>query len=222
MQDWPDESDRKPASGPRRIAILLVCKDPGEVEALRTLLCPHFEIAGDLPDGEELIDTAKRLNPDVVVLDLPTPSLDKIEAARELKREVPGAKLIFVAVSVTSIFLGSAFCAGAQGCVLKTKAHAELVCAVREALEGRTYVSPGIIDVPISALRLAKPLASLTAREREVLRLTARGKTAKEIASAMKISPRTVAFHKSNIMEKLGARTTAELATIAAQWGMEE
>jgi len=205
----------------RRPTVILADDHTIVMEGLRKLLERDFEIADTVSDGAELLASAGRLKPDVVLLDISMPRLNGIEAARQLKEDLPATKLIFLTMHADAVFVSGAFRAGAHGYVLKRCAAAELVEAIHEVLRGRTYVTPEISqDLPVESMRRAKSPAALTRREREVLQLVAEGKAAKEIAAILSISPKTVVFHKTNIMAKLGVRTTAGLTQFAVRHGV--
>jgi DNA-binding NarL/FixJ family response regulator len=186
------------------------------LEGLRRVLEPEFEIAGFAANGRDLVDQARLLKPDVVVLDIAMPLLNGIEAARQIKTAWPATKLVFLTQMADRGYVYAAFQAQASAYLLKQSAVCELQVAVREALAGRFYVSPlvckGTSDAMLNPSHNPAELFSgdLTARQREVLQLVAEGKTGKEIAAILAISTKTVEFHKSAIMQELGLRTTAE------------
>lgn len=192
-------------------------------EALCNLLQKDYEIVGTAINGRELVKKAGELKPDVIVLDISMPELNGIEACRQLQTIGSTAKVVFVTQQLGPEYVSAAFEAGAMAYVAKQSAPAELLQAVRLALLGRYYVTPlvaprrGGLEVP-SALR-TNPAemfgSSLTGRQREVLQLVAEGKTTKEIASKLKISTKTVEFHRGSVMDQLGLRTTAELTRYA-------
>lgn len=205
----------------RRPTVLLADDHTVVMEGLRKLLEPHFEIVGAVEDGRELVAAATGLKPDIVLLDISMPGLNGFDAALQLKKHLPDAKIIFLTMYADPTYLRGAFRAGAEGYVLKRCASAELVEAIHVVLQGRTYVTPQIAkDVPISSFEAGTLPGELTGREREVLQLVAEGKSAKEIAAMINISPKTVAFHKTNIMTKLGTHTTAGLTKYAIRHGL--
>jgi len=164
-----------------------------------------------------------RIRPDVILLDISMPGLSGIDAARQVREQLPESKIIFLTMHADPVYLSGAFRAGARGYVLKRCASAELVHAIREVFDGKTFVSPEIAkDLAIANIEPGAAVTELTSRERDVLQLVASGMSAKEIASALKISPKTVTFHKSNIMHKLGIRTTAGLTKLAVRRGLAE
>jgi DNA-binding NarL/FixJ family response regulator len=194
-------------------------------EGLRGLLEPCFDVVGIVSDGRELVATAKKLDPDVVVLDISMPSLNGIEAAHQLRRTNARAKLIFLTMHREATYAALAMEAGASGFVLKHSATAELVTAIQEALNGGTYITPQIAANLLDSLRRGvhtgvETLAELSPRQREVLQLVAEGRSAKEIASVLGISRRTAEFHKARLMEALGLQTTAELVQYAFRTGI--
>jgi len=189
------------------------------LEGVRRILEPHFEVVGAVSDGRALIAAVDELHPDVVVADISMPLLNGIEAARQLQKSQFCPKIIFLTMHPDATYATEAFRAGASGYVLKSSAADELVRAIEEALRGRVYVTPLVAGEVLHDLMQApqsqvKP-APLTPRQREVLQLVAEGRPAKEIAAILKVSPRTVEFHKLRIMETLGLHTTAELTQYA-------
>ena len=195
------------------------------VEGLRSLLEPEFELVGIVEDGHELVAKAKELYPDVIVADITMPSLNGIEAVEQIKKAGSNAKVVFLTMHHDVMYASRAFEAGASGFVLKHSAPDELLTAIREALKGRTYVTPMIAGELMKSYKngagLQKDtLGKLTSRQREVLQLLAEGKSAKEIAKILHISTRTVEFHKYHIMEELGIKTNAELVQFAIKHGI--
>jgi DNA-binding NarL/FixJ family response regulator len=194
-------------------------------EGLRSLLAPHFDVVGIVSDGRELVAAARALDPDVVVLDISMPSLSGIEAARQLRDSHSRAKVVFLTMHSEIAYAVRALDAGASGFVLKHSAASELVTAVREALKGGKYITPQIAGDLLDSFRRGTPegaevLDSLTPRQREVLQLVAEGRSAKEIATALRISRRTAEFHKARLMDALGVQNTAELIQYAIRTGV--
>ncbi len=190
-------------------------------EAFARLLEPDCEVVGAVGDGRDLLDAAPRLRPDVVVLDVAMPLMNGLDAARELKRVMPEVKVIFLTMNEDPDLAAEAFRVGASGFLLKHAAAAELVQAIQEVSRGRAYITPlatrGLVDTLLRPREPAPKAVDLSHRQREVLELLADGHTMKEIASALKITPRTVAFHKYSMMEVLGIRTSAELIQYAVR-----
>jgi DNA-binding NarL/FixJ family response regulator len=205
----------------KRPRILLADDHAPTLESVRAGLAPHYEIAGSVADGRALVEAALRLKPDLIVMDITMPHLSGILAARQIKTSLPGIKLLFVTMHSSSEYVRAALEAGGTGYVLKSAAREELLDAVRSVLRGRIYVSPGLSTEQLE--RFQHPAAAATAylskRELEALQLIAEGRTAEEIARAMNISIKTVAFHRGNIKRKLGLRTTPELTKYALERG---
>jgi DNA-binding NarL/FixJ family response regulator len=194
-------------------------------EGLRSILEPHFEVVGIASDGRELVSAAKALDPDVVVLDISMPSLNGIEAARQLRGTGSRAKVVFLTMHREIAYAVRALEAGASAFVLKHSAASELVTAIQEALKGGTYITPQIAGDIVNSFRRGKPpsaepLSELPPRQREVLQLVAEGHSAKQIAAILRISRRTAEFHKTRLMKTLGVRTTAELVQYAIRTGV--
>ena len=192
---------------------------------VRGLLEPEFEVVAIVTDGRELVATAKKLCPDVIVADISMPSLNGIEAAAQLREAGVGAKVVFLTMHRDVAYARRALEAGASGFVLKHSAPSELVTAVREALRGQTYVTPMIAGELLLSYREGTSgsrdsTQRLTARQREVLQLIAEGRSAKEVAGILKLSIRTAEVHKARILEALGLRTTAELVQYAIRNGI--
>ena len=196
-------------------------------EGLRLILEPQFDVVGTAENGRDLLSAAARLRPDAVVTDISMPLLNGLDAARHIKRLPHAPKIVFLTMHEDATFATAAFRAGASGYVLKRSAPAEIITAVREALRGRTYLSPLIAGEVLSG-RIEKRgqpekfKGELTSRQREILQLFAEGKAPKEIAGILKISVRTVEFHKYRIMEATGARTIAGLTRYAVAHGIIE
>jgi DNA-binding NarL/FixJ family response regulator len=189
------------------------------VEAFRKLLEPHFEVVATVSDGRALLDVAGALNPDVILLDIGMPLLNGLEAARQLKKKLPAVRLIFLTMHEDPDLAVEAMRSGASGYLLKTSASSELLHAIQEALRGKTYITPHIsrgmeksfIRDPLGRQRFK----SLTPRQREVVQLLAEGKSMKQVADILHVTPRTVAFHKYRTMEELALTSTAELIQFA-------
>ena len=195
------------------------------VEGFRKLLEEEFDLIGTVEDGRALLKTAPTLRPDVVLLDIAMPSLNGIEAARQLKKMMPEVKIIFVTMHADPAYVTEGFRAGASGYLLKRSAAAELAQAIQAVLKGQHYVTPLITMDLVRTLIDGSPEhqpgpAPLTPRQREVLQLVAEGHSLKEIANTLKISVKTVEFHKAQIMEQLNLRTTAELTKYAIAHGL--
>jgi len=195
------------------------------LDGFRKLLEDHCEIVGAVEDGRALLEAAERCQPDVITLDISMPQLNGIDAARRLRKIAPQAKLIFVTMHADQAYISEAFKSGASGYLLKRSAGSELVQAIHTVMNGNYYVTSLIAkDLVHSALASGRaPVIqrdTLTVRQREVLQLVAEGRTVKEIAGILDISPKTVEFHKSQLMEQLDLHTTAELTKYALTHGL--
>jgi DNA-binding NarL/FixJ family response regulator len=193
-------------------------------EALGTLLREDFDLVGLVEDGEALVEATGRLHPEVIVADIGMPRLNGFEALARLQRDDPGVKVVFLTMHQDAAYARRALDAGARGFVLKHSAPAELVTAIRAALEGRTYVTPTLAAEVLQVRRGrgagSGPGCEMTARRREILQLLADGCSAKEIARRLDISPRTVEFHKYQMMECLGLHSAAQLVRWAIKEGL--
>jgi len=189
------------------------------VEAFRKVLEPQYEIVGTASDGRALLESAPRLNPDVIVVDIGMPLLNGLEAGLRLKELMPSMKLIFLTMNEDPDLAVEAMRCGASGYLLKSSAVEEMLCAIQLALKGKTYVTPqirrGMQKSFIKNPRAKGQAKVLTPRQREVVQLLAEGKSMKEVADVLKVTPRTVAFHKYRVMEELNIGTTAELIQFA-------
>jgi DNA-binding NarL/FixJ family response regulator len=208
-----------------RPRILLADDHRMVAEGLKSLLSPEFELVGVVEDGLALIDAAKKLRPDVIVADITMPRLNGLGALTQLKKEIPRVRVIFLTMHQDVAYARRALDSGASGFVLKHSAPAELVAAIHAALEGKTYITPALAGEVLQQIqrdpKAAKdPVASLTARQREILQLFAEGRSAKEISGMLNISARTVEFHKYQMMENLGLHNSTELTHFAIKHGI--
>ena len=191
------------------------------LEAFKALLEPDFEVVGTVTDGRTLVEAFTRLNADVVLLDVAMPMLNGLDAGRQLKALRNSVKLIYLTMNPDPDLASEALRLGASGYVLKSSAARELKQAIHEALSGRSYITPLITrDVVGSLIERRPPRQELTARQREVLQLLAEGKSMKEVAAILDLTPRTVAFHKYRMMEQLRLKTSAELVKFAVREGV--
>ena len=191
-------------------------------EGLKSLLADEFDLAGIVEDGRALVQAARDLRPDVIVTDISMPHLSGIDALLQIRKDNPDARVVLLTMHRDAAYARRALEAGAAGYVLKHSAAAELVLALHAALQGRTFVSP---DIAADVFRAGKsppvdPVAALTPRQREILRLLAEGKSAKEIASGLGLSARTVEDHKYRLMESLKIENSAELIHFAIKHGI--
>ena len=201
-------------------------------QALEHLLKAEFDVVGTVADGRALLKAAGELAPDVVVVDIGMPLLNGLDAGEQLKALHPAIKVIYITQNREPRFVVEAFRRHASGYLLKDSAASELTTAIRDALRGKTYVSPviarGLQEHEFSALDHPpgpggpglRTLRELSGRERQVLQLLAEGKSMKEVAALLDISPRTVEFHKYRVMELLRVKTNAELVQQAIKLGL--
>ncbi len=194
-------------------------------EGLKSILEPEFELVGTVEDGRAMLLAAEELQPDVIIADITMPSLNGLDAVRQLKKKNQKAKVDFLTMHSDADLATEAFRAGASGYLLKQSAGEELITAVHTVLKGQVYLTPLIQQEVLEAFMKAgseanKASVELTARQREVLQLVAEGRTMKEIATALNVSTRTGESHKYDLMEKLGLQTTAELIQYAIKRGV--
>ncbi len=208
----------------KRLRILLGDDHAMILNGIKGLLESHYEVIGSEKNGKALIEATLRLKPDLVVLDVSMPILNGIDAAREIKKALPSTKLVFLTMHTNAIYLRKALEAGASGYVLKSGAAEELLTCIEEARKGNVYVTPDFGQDVMESIRgwdegrAGSP--ALTDRQRHILQLLAEGKQNKEIAEIAHISVRTVEFHRSRLMARLGAHSVAELTRFAIQEGL--
>jgi DNA-binding NarL/FixJ family response regulator len=190
------------------------------LDAFKALLESEFEVVGAVTDGRALLAECARFNPDVVVLDIAMPLLNGLDAGRQIKSERRSVKLIYLTMNPEPRFAAEALRLGASGYVLKSSAATELKQAIREALKGRSYITPLIAGDVVCSLIEARETPELTTRQREVLQLLAEGRSMKEAGDILNVAPRTVAFHKYRMMEQLRLKTNAELIQFAVKQGV--
>jgi DNA-binding NarL/FixJ family response regulator len=189
------------------------------LDALKKLLEPEFAVVGAFGDGHELLNSAPALNPHVIVLDIGMPTMNGLTAGQRLKQLMPAVKLIYLTMNQDQDMAAEAFRLGASGYLLKSSAGSELVSAIRTVVRGGTYITPrmteDVIGSSINHFKNLKASNHLTLRQKEVLQLLAEGRSMKEAAFILNVSPRTVAFHKYTMMEHLRIKNTAELVQYA-------
>jgi DNA-binding NarL/FixJ family response regulator len=208
-----------------RVRVLLADDHRILAEGLRSLLVPEFDLIGVVEDGRAMVEAAKALKPDVIIADISMPQLNGIEALEEVRKFNPNVRVIFLTMHRDVVYARRALEAGAVGFVVKHAALDELVLAVRAAAQGRIFVTPALAGEVLRGMKqdpleTADPVASLTLRQREVLRLLVDGLTTKEIGSKLHISARTVEDHKYRMLECLGVKGNAELIHFAIKHGI--
>jgi two-component system response regulator NreC len=183
---------------------------------------PDFEVVGEASNGQEAVDLAQSLQPDVVVMDVSMPELNGIEATRRIAEVSPRARVLALSMHRDSVYVREILRAGARGYILKDAQESELLGAVRSVSKGDGYLSPAISDAVLNDYRkhVTDPVDLLTTREREVLLHIAEGKTNKEIAVHLKLSVYTVEAHRGRVMEKLNLHSTGELVRFALRNGI--
>jgi DNA-binding NarL/FixJ family response regulator len=203
------------ASRPR----ILIADDHALIaEAFTKLLASTFDVVATVYDGRSLIETAERLHPDVILVDIGMPVLNGLEAAQRIKRTLPNVKVIYVTINHDPELVAEALRRGASGYLPKTAAASELVAAIYQALNGDCYLSPQL-ELSAAASSRSKQESALpsllTERQIEVLQLLAEGKSMKEAAAVLNLTSRTVAYHKYRIMGSLNLRNDAEVIQYA-------
>ncbi|HTY23644.1 MAG TPA: response regulator transcription factor [Desulfomonilaceae bacterium] len=198
-------------------------------EGLRALLAsdPEFDVVGEAEDGFEAINCVRRLSPDVVLMDLSMPKMTGMEAVREIKRIAPETKVLVLTVHKNEEYILASFQAGSDGYVLKDASHHELTSAIKTVLKGKTYLCPAVSAVVLDryldgkkSLKRESSWNTLTAREREVLKLIAEGYKNKQIADLLCVSAKTVEKHRANLMKKLDLHSVPALTTLAIEKGL--
>lgn len=216
--------DPRPLSSPQphrlgRPRVLLADDHTLLLEAFQKLLEPEFDVVGAVTDGRTLLATAPDLKPDVIVVDISMPLLNGMEAARRLKQSLPAVKLVFLTMNQDVSLAAEAFELGASAFVVKSSAASELRKAIQLALRGKTYMTPLLGEEKPEELarrrRRRGTRLDLTARQREILQLLAEGHSMKQVAAALDIATRTVAFHKYRLMAQLQLKSSAELVQYA-------
>ncbi|CAO0824014.1 two-component system, NarL family, invasion response regulator UvrY [Desulfarculales bacterium] len=209
---------------------VVICDDHSIVrEGIKTVLArnPALEVIGEAADGVSAVETAKRLQPDLVVMDIAMPEQSGIEATREITQKLPEIRVIILSVHSRKTFIMEALKAGARGYVLKDSAGDKLLDAVNAVLRGECYLdSPVAGHIVDEFIKLPekdteeKPQERLTDRERQILRLIVEGLPNKEIADRLFLSPKTVDNHRARIMAKLGRHDIIGLVKFAIAQGM--
>ena len=199
----------------RRLRVLLADDHRMVAEGLQSLLEPEFDLVGIVEDGKRLLEEAAALQPDVAVVDITMPLLNGLEAIPLLKRAAPGTRVVVVTMHREAAYARRAREAGADGFVLKHAAADELIAAIRAAVETKRPVK-----APPPETSKGEAPSPLTARQREIVQLVVKGLTAKEIASVLGLSVRTIEFHKYRAMEALGVTTSADLIRVTLEKGI--
>jgi DNA-binding NarL/FixJ family response regulator len=192
-------------------------------QGLRAVVESHvgWEVCGEAVDGWDSVRKAAELKPDVVALDIGMPNLNGLDAAREILRANPKAKILFLTIYDTEQAVKTAVELGAKGLILKSDAARELVIAVEALQKNATYfrsrMSQAVLRPDLRGNRRSLEKETLTPRERQVIQLLAEGKSTKEVASLLNVSVKTAETHRSNIMSKLGLHSVTELVLYAVK-----
>ena len=193
-------------------------------EAFRRLLEPDCEVVATYDDPRAFLRDVARVRPDIAVLDISMPTLNGLDAARELRRVLPSVRIIFLTMNEDADVAAEAFRAGASAYLLKRSVASELKAAIDEVMSQRYYITPlltrDLVGSFVQPHEARRPIHTLTPRQREVLQLLAEGHSMKQAAAILNVSPRTVAFHKYRMMEHLRVQSTAALMHFAAREGL--
>ena len=195
------------------------------LDGLRNLLERHYDLVGTVQDGHSVVNVARRLQPDLILMDVAMPVLNGLQAGQRLREQLPNIKLLYVSMYGDTPYVEEALRIGASGYVLKRSGWEELSRAIEAVLAGKQYVSPELsAALPQPSLQPSAPdddtMRSLTERQRQILRLVAAGYTAKEIGRMLHITSKTVEFHKGRMMRQLQLQSTVELARYALMHGL--
>ncbi len=215
-------------SAERPIRIVIADDHPIVRSGIRAgLECLHqVEIVGEAADGREAIELVAAKKPDIVFMDISMQGLNGLEATDRIAREFPGTRVVILSMHQNEEYFWQALRAGAAGYLLKKAATSELPTAVRRVMDGEIYLSKEISDRLVKRLPLQQvarrksPLEELTGRQREILQLIAEGQTTKAIAFLLKLSPKTVEYHRAKLMERLRIYDIPGLVRFALQTGL--
>lgn len=214
------------------MSIRVILADDHQIvrEGLRLILKRHedIDVVAEANNGREAIDLARKLHPEIVVMDIAMPDLNGIDATRQVLRDDSHVRVIALSAYADRRYVLGMLDAGASGYVLKANAGKELIGAIRSAMQGGRYLTPEVAEMVVDGHTVsagqappAKPPESLLSpREREVLQLLAEGKSSKEIAASLYIATRTAETHRRNIVKKLGLHSIAELTKYAIREGL--
>ena len=189
-------------------------------QSLKTLLEREgLRVVAEASDGQEAVRQVESMQPDIAILDISMPTLNGIDAAREIGRTAPKVKTILLTQHDEDEYISEALDAGMRGYVLKSQVASDLIEAIRQVSRGQVYLSPGVSTALVQAFRTksARPKDPLTARERQVLQLIAEGKSTRDVASLLGISVKTAESHRTRLMSKLDIHETASLVRYAVK-----
>jgi DNA-binding NarL/FixJ family response regulator len=209
----------------KRWKVLIADDHSMVIDGLRSLLEPEFEVVGAVNDGRAVLPEVRKLQPDVVIIDISMPLLNGLDCTRQLHDAGCKAKILILTMHPDATLAQEALAAGASGYLLKSSPGSELKGALKDVLQGRTYLSPEVMRDVVAIMGRMTSIhedvwAHLTTRQREVLQLVAEGKSHKEVANILNISVKTAEYHKYAILDKLGLKTNAELVQYAVRHGI--
>jgi DNA-binding NarL/FixJ family response regulator len=208
----------------RRLKVLVADDHHMFAEMLKSVLTPRYDVVGTVTDGLALLEAARQLRPDVIVLDIGMPHLNGLDAGMQIKKSMPAIKLIYLTMNLDPYLVRQAIRIGASGFLLKQGTARELPEAIEKVMSGGSYVTP-TAAAALERLSELEPTRNddapqPTARQREVIQLLAEGQSMKQVADTLNITPRTVAAHKYAAMEILQIKSSAELVQYALKSGM--
>lgn len=214
------------------MSITILIADDHDIirQGLKSILAqrPEYKVIGEAQDGEDALEKAEKLKPDVLLLDISMPKISGLDIIGQVKRRSPNTEIIMISVHKMNAYILKAFKAGVKGYLIKENAADELLLALGRVCAGRTYLSPTASEFLVDEItkggmdKLLKKEELITEREYDVLRLVAEGKSAKEIARVLFISPRTVENYKNNILKKLNLHKTSDLIKYALEQKLVE
>jgi DNA-binding NarL/FixJ family response regulator len=206
-------------------ALRIILADDHKIvrQGLRALLEREgFQVLGEATNGQEAVRLAETTHPDVAVVDLAMPLLNGLDAAREILKTSPRTRVMLLTMHTDEHHIAAALKAGIRGYLVKTQAAEDLVQAIRDVARGEMYLSPRVSRVVVEAYLegSAAPADRLTPRERQIVQLVAEGKTSKEVAALLGLTPKTAESYRTRIMEKLDIHDTAGLVRYAIRQGL--
>lgn len=204
--------------------ILVADDHPITLAGILSLVEKNSTVVGHVRDGRTLVQEALRLRPDLIIMDIGMPLLNGIDAGKRILKTWPDAKLLFLTMHASRMYVREALRAGASGYLLKTSAAEELWPAIRKILKGGVYLTPALGPAVVESVRTTSGrrlrATRLTDRQREVLQLLAEGRVNKEVALILGISVKTIEFHRGQIMRKMGFQSFAQLIAFAVRDGL--